>query len=178
MSYQAQVWARSLKLPPAPKAVLLALAFRADINQECWPSQARIAQDTGLSERTVRRHLQRLEASGLIKRKKRFSDDGRQLSDRYVLLFQGDTETTREARVSTPGRTQKAAGADTAAAKYKRTVQKNRPEESRDRLERDRRRAEAAAEAYWQNSGPAPDREKWLELLKGSQTSPNQDEDE
>lgn len=178
MSYQAQSWARSLQLPPAPKAVLLALAFRADINQECWPSQRRIAQDTGLSERTVRRHLRWLEATSLIKRKKRFSDDGRQLSDRYVLLFQQDAETTREVRVSTPGRTQKAAGADTEAAKYKGTNQKNKPRESRERLERDQRHAEEAARDYWQNSSPAPDREKWLRLLKDPQTFVNQDEDE
>lgn len=167
MSYQAQSWARSLQLPPAPKAVLLALAFRADINQECWPSQRRIAQDTGLSERTVRRHLRWLEATSLITRKKRFSDDGRQLSDRYLLLFQQDTETTREASVSTPGRTQKASGADTEAAKYKRTNKQTVSRESQKRLEQDRHRAEAAAEAYWRNSSPAPDRDKWLNLLKG-----------
>lgn len=178
MSYHAQVWARGLELPPAPKSVLLALAFRADINQACLPSQGRIARDTGLSERTVRRHLRWLEAQGLITRKKRFSDDGQQLSDRYVLLYGPDTETAREDSPSAPGQSRRPQGADAGAAKYTGTDKKNLSGESKKRLERDRHLAEEAADAYWQNNAPAPDRDKWLELLKSAKPGLRRDEDE
>jgi DNA-binding MarR family transcriptional regulator len=48
--------------------VYLALASRTDRNRRCWPGRATLAQDTGLSERTVQRALARLEKLGLVRR--------------------------------------------------------------------------------------------------------------
>ena len=57
---------------PAAKLVLLALADRADKETgQCWPSLARIAEDTELSVTTVKRRLNKLEERGLIRRDQR-----------------------------------------------------------------------------------------------------------
>jgi hypothetical protein len=39
------------------KAILYALASRADSNGECWPSIATLCRDSGLTERAVQHHL-------------------------------------------------------------------------------------------------------------------------
>lgn len=70
---------------PARKAVLMNLADRADEAWSCFPGQRRIAEDTELGERTVRRALDDLETAGLIRRDHRRRKDGSWTSDRYVL---------------------------------------------------------------------------------------------
>jgi len=52
---------------PTRKAVLFDLADRANDSGECYPSVARIANDTELSERAVRDALRALESAGLIR---------------------------------------------------------------------------------------------------------------
>jgi hypothetical protein len=69
-------------LPPSEKLVFLALRIRQGSNASCWPSQERIASDTGLSKRSVRTITRNLERLGLIRIGRR-SDDGR--SKEYVL---------------------------------------------------------------------------------------------
>jgi DNA-binding transcriptional ArsR family regulator len=57
---------RSQVLAPGDKlafAVLLSYAWHNDC---CFPGQERLAQDLGLAERSVRRHLKALQASGLL----------------------------------------------------------------------------------------------------------------
>jgi len=44
-------------------AMLLAYAWQNDF---CFPGQAKLAEDMGLNERTVRRHIQALEDAGLL----------------------------------------------------------------------------------------------------------------
>jgi DNA-binding transcriptional ArsR family regulator len=44
-------------------AMLLAYAWQNDF---CFPGQAKLAEDMGLNERTVRRHVQALEKAGLL----------------------------------------------------------------------------------------------------------------
>jgi len=44
-------------------AMLLAYAWQNDF---CFPGQAKLAEDMGLNERTVRRHIQALEDGGLL----------------------------------------------------------------------------------------------------------------
>ena len=44
-------------------AMLLAYAWQNDF---CSPGQAKLAEDMGLNERTVRRHIQALEDAGLL----------------------------------------------------------------------------------------------------------------
>ena len=67
MSVRATKWAWSLTLPTTVKFVLIALADHADDDGECWPSQSRIAEMTGLTDRTVRYVLHGLSLSGLVK---------------------------------------------------------------------------------------------------------------
>ncbi len=44
-------------------AMLLAYAWQNDF---CFPGQAKLAEDMGLNERSVRRHIQALEKAGLL----------------------------------------------------------------------------------------------------------------
>jgi hypothetical protein len=100
MSVKAMTWAFEQAIPPTLKVVLLALADHADENNVCWPSIARLAVKSSMSERTVQRNIQDLEFQGYIEKKSTFSDVGRQMSNHYVLLLgegvrlspRGDTE--------------------------------------------------------------------------------------
>ncbi|HEV7458885.1 MAG TPA: helix-turn-helix domain-containing protein [Roseococcus sp.] len=69
MSIQAIAWAWAIRTTPTRKLVLLALADHADQNGECYPSLARIAAHTGLSERGIRIALREMEADGTIETK-------------------------------------------------------------------------------------------------------------
>jgi hypothetical protein len=64
MSLEATIWAwGQAKAIPSPSAllVLLCLADHADEDGVCWPSQNRIEEKTGLSERCIRDSLKMLE---------------------------------------------------------------------------------------------------------------------
>jgi Helix-turn-helix domain len=74
------------------RLVLLNLADRANKKAECWPSQKRIARDTGLGERTVRGRLAELEALGFIARRHRNRGTGK-TSDLIILLMNGKPNT-------------------------------------------------------------------------------------
>ena len=74
------------------KLVLLKLADHADENGECFPSIERIATDTEMNERSVRRHLEALEAAGLIDRRTR----GRGKFYRLNVAAKPDTEAGNE----------------------------------------------------------------------------------
>lgn len=56
----------------ARKLVLVALAERADNSGRCYPGIADIVRRTELGDKTVRRHLEALEAQGLTKRSRRW----------------------------------------------------------------------------------------------------------
>ena len=71
MSLQAMAWAIEQQLvTDAPtRHVLLCLANYADkVGMGAFPSAATLAKETGLSERTVRQRLEKLQATGIIKR--------------------------------------------------------------------------------------------------------------
>lgn len=85
MSYKATAWAYDMSLSSPMKPVLVALADMADEAGTCFPGQERIASMTGLSVRTVARALEKLEALGLIERRRRSDGYGHRTSDRYVL---------------------------------------------------------------------------------------------
>ena len=54
MSFQAQAWAVRQKLPCTQKMVLLMLAVRHNSDTDkCHPSHAKLADDCGLSRRSV-----------------------------------------------------------------------------------------------------------------------------
>lgn len=70
---------------PITKLVLVALANYAGDDWSCWPSNARIAQDTHLSERAVRQAIAALRAEKLIATSSRFDDAGRQTANVVTL---------------------------------------------------------------------------------------------
>jgi Helix-turn-helix domain len=85
MSIEALYWAWDQELRTTIKIVLVALANFADENGEhCFPSQARLARMTGLTERGIRKALAELERLGLIARARRWSA-GHQTTNTYVL---------------------------------------------------------------------------------------------
>lgn len=88
MSIQAVAWAIDQKTgSSAGKVVLICLANYADEDGKCWPSQATIAAETELSERSVREWLQKLEEAGFVSREPRRRDDGYRASDLIRLAF-------------------------------------------------------------------------------------------
>jgi hypothetical protein len=86
MALQAITWALAQKVRPSGrKFVLVALANYASEDGYCYPSQAPLAADTGQTDRSVRQHLQDLEAEGYIRRDERYGPTGQQLTDGYYL---------------------------------------------------------------------------------------------
>jgi hypothetical protein len=63
------------------KLVLLALANYADEDMRCWPSQKRLAEDTCLTDRTMRTVLAALEERGVVSRVERRRPDGSRATD-------------------------------------------------------------------------------------------------
>src|SRR5712691_6762056 len=57
---------KSKKLSSGDKMTFAMLLSYAWQNDYCFPGQVRLAQDLGLHERNVRRHLKSLEANGLL----------------------------------------------------------------------------------------------------------------
>jgi DNA-binding transcriptional MocR family regulator len=58
-----------------------------DGDGECYPSQRKLAELTGLDRRSVRRALSELEDMGLLQRKARWGEDGARRSDCYALTL-------------------------------------------------------------------------------------------
>lgn len=86
MSSDATMWAKRITTGSAnTKHVLRALADYADEAWSCYPGQERLARETELSVRTVRRILDSLEETGVITREERRRPDGYRTSDRIYL---------------------------------------------------------------------------------------------
>lgn len=62
--------------PSGRKFVLMALADYADENWSCFPSVAQLARYTGQGEKTVRDHLDALDADRILTRNRTRNDDG------------------------------------------------------------------------------------------------------
>jgi biotin operon repressor len=92
MSLDLMSWAFKQNIEPGPKLVLLALADHANGQTGlCIPGQKLLAEQCSMSVRTVQRHIQVLEDSGLLRREARMRGQGRgRTSDRYYLGDQGD----------------------------------------------------------------------------------------
>jgi len=73
-------WARKCRARGSIKAVLMALAMRANRQGSCWPSQSQIADDAGLCERTVRYAICALIAAGVLDTTLRYGPFGRRAS--------------------------------------------------------------------------------------------------
>ena len=81
----AQVFALK-KIDPLEKLVLLAVADYSDDNGRSWPSMAKLAEKSNLSESTVRRRLRSAEESGLLKLVAREDKTGRTTSYVFYLF--------------------------------------------------------------------------------------------
>lgn len=69
MSLDASIWAWKQKpLRPSLKLILLSLADRASDDDLCWPSIARLSDDTGLDRKTIIEGLGLLCYHGLIQK--------------------------------------------------------------------------------------------------------------
>lgn len=109
MSIEALRWAldkgMEAELEPTMRYVLLILGNRADEQGYLYPSISWIEQRTGLSRRTVQRHLQALEEKGLLTRQFREKDGGQRTSDALQLpLDQPGLFQTRGGVTMTPTR--------------------------------------------------------------------------
>lgn len=92
MSIKAVKWALSVKTDATNKLALVAIAeCHNDKTGDCFPSQKYIAEVIGMSDRSTRPRLNRLEADGFFTRKPRYDAKGKRTSDRYVLHFSSPT---------------------------------------------------------------------------------------
>ncbi|HEX2888035.1 helix-turn-helix domain-containing protein [Vineibacter terrae] len=85
MSNTAQDWARRQAVKPLQKLLLLLLGNYADQFGRCWPRRRVLARESGLSERTILRVLNELEATGLLRVERRKAPNGRDISPAYNL---------------------------------------------------------------------------------------------
>lgn len=87
MSHEATNWAiKQRGLKPTAKIVLWHLCDRFNPDYGCFPSQARLAHDCEISRATLNRHLDGLEARGLIRRIRVIDPrTGQQRPTRYLL---------------------------------------------------------------------------------------------
>jgi len=90
MSHAATLWAIQQRgLKPATKIVLWQLCDRFNPDYGCFPSQERLAHDCEISRATLNRHLDMLEAGGLIQRIRAIDPQTRQQRPtRYLLQFE------------------------------------------------------------------------------------------
>lgn len=89
MSVPAMIWAWKVRdIRPAEKLVLLHLADRHnEARGYAWPEYEDFVERTGLSLRSVQRHVVALEAKGLLSREPNLSKWGRKVGNRYYLDF-------------------------------------------------------------------------------------------
>ncbi len=80
-------WAYAQDIPlSSAKFVLVTLANYADEDGYCFPSQQTLARDTSQTDRNVRRHLELLEAAGILIRERRHDKNGHRKSDGFHLV--------------------------------------------------------------------------------------------
>ena len=74
-------------LKASDKSLYAALCMYADNDtSECFPARETLWKKAGISDKTFRNSLEKLEERGYIKVVPRHSEDGRRLSNLYVLL--------------------------------------------------------------------------------------------
>jgi len=67
------------------KAVYMYLKDRSNADGECWPAIKTIARDTSLSVSTVKRALDDLMKHGLLRKERRYRENGGNSSNRFYL---------------------------------------------------------------------------------------------
>lgn len=74
-------------LKAADKSVYSILCMYADNNTaDCWPSRETLLEKSGVSDKTLRNSIRKLKERGYIDVIERRAEDGRRLSNIYVLL--------------------------------------------------------------------------------------------
>jgi DNA-binding transcriptional MocR family regulator len=102
MGYKDREHVASLTLKhPSDKAVLLAIADHHNGQRGAWPSQRLLSQVTGLSTRTIRRALRRLEEAGHVVTEFRFGALG-QRSSVYRIVKNQNERSSAKMRASCP----------------------------------------------------------------------------
>lgn len=103
-------WRRSVAesaLPATTRHVLLTLSLHvSDAGEGAFPSLGTLVRQTGLTEATVKKHLREAIDAGWVQKEERFTERGRQTSNRYYLtapLREGDRKLPPGNEV-TPGR--------------------------------------------------------------------------
>jgi DNA-binding transcriptional MocR family regulator len=97
MSFQAMAWAVKQILPSREKLVLLMAANYADEYGKCWPSNARLMADTGMTKNTITSAFKELAARGLLRIEHR-SIEGVSLSNMYHLNVDNEQVNLRGGR--------------------------------------------------------------------------------
>lgn len=93
MSGIALTWAKAQKAGGiGPKAVLMALACRANEEGQTWASRSLIAEDLECDAKTISRAFKELEARGLILREERHRNDGSRTSDMISLALKAGVQ--------------------------------------------------------------------------------------
>jgi hypothetical protein len=80
-------WAWTVRLQPAPKLVLMALADEADDRGFCFPSVRHLAHKCSISERSVQRIVRLLVARAYVSIQQRFRKDRARTSNGYQLAI-------------------------------------------------------------------------------------------
>lgn len=135
-------------LPAPSRHVALVLSLHmSELGDSCYPSQARLVRETGLSRRTVQRHLDKLEEEGWIEHhgwKTWESPGGEQKTKRWRAVL------PRGRQSDTPlgeGGVRESEGGVTESSR-------GRQSDAQGRYEDDRGRRRAHAREERRNSGP------------------------
>lgn len=87
--FSAIAWATKVS-PAARKIVLLKLADNANDKGLCWPSYDHLAAHCGMSKRSVQRHIDALEQSGFLERKRRYGGPNNNMTNVFKLTLKMD----------------------------------------------------------------------------------------
>lgn len=92
MSHEATNWAFEQRgLKAATKAVLLVLCNCHNPDRGCFPSMRRLAEECGMSVRSVADHIRKLQDAGLVRVESAAPNGrGQFASNRYVFAFEAD----------------------------------------------------------------------------------------
>lgn len=129
-------------LGPAASMVYISLCRHADKEQMAWPSQALIAKELGLNERTVMTKINLLKKWGLVRIEKTKNELGKWENNTYVLLDKSEWKPKPEEKEATyikttPG---KATYIKPTSATYIKTVDKGNTTKKETQLQKKRAR--------------------------------------
>jgi hypothetical protein len=81
---------------PVGTAVYLSLCRRAGKEQSCWPSEMRIAEDHGMTDRTVRKYIKIFVEANLIRIEHERTQSGKWPHNVYYLLDKSEWKSPEE----------------------------------------------------------------------------------